>query len=301
MCHFSRYGGPSNEWLAVEATLPVPSPVSSYHSILERRDATNEQREAQASQAMKTLASNVEMHDYSIPTRDGDAIEARSYRSVVPHREQASSVYMHLHGGGFLFGTLNSEDATCARIASNTGVVVLNVNYRHTPEFTYPTAWNDAEDAFIWLHAHIEELGGDSQRIVVGGTSAGGQLSASLVLRKSLGLAAKNLPGIAGQVLMIPCLVHMDLYERHLARMKDASISSYLENENAPILPKSIIRMFLDLLKIQHLDIDDLMLDPGNASVDQVRGLPPTTFAVAGLDPLRDEGLLYAVTLIKTG
>lgn len=300
MCDFSRYGGPSNEWLAVEATLPVPPSVSGDDSILERRDATNERREAEASEAMKTLASKVELHDYSIPTRDGDAIEARSYRSVT-HREEASPVYMHLHGGGFLFGTLSSEDATCARIASNTGVVVLNVNYRHTPEFTYPTAWNDAEDAFVWLHAHIDELRGDSQRIVVGGISAGAQLSASLVLRKSLGLAANNLPGIAGQVLMIPCLVHMDLYERHLARMKDASISSYLENENAPILPKSTIRMFLDLLKVQHLDIDDLMLNPGNASVDQVRGLPPTTFAIAGLDPLRDEGLLYAETLIKAG
>ena len=91
-------------------------------------------------------------------------------------------IYMHFHGGGFLFGTLSSEDAICSRLAVNTHVVVINVNYRHTPEYTYPAAWNDAEDAFVWVCENIARLNGDPDKIVVGGISAGAWLAASLTV-----------------------------------------------------------------------------------------------------------------------
>ncbi|KAF6819026.1 alpha beta hydrolase fold-3 domain containing protein [Colletotrichum musicola] len=297
MCDFSEYGGASDEWLAVQAGLP-PAPTDL--PVEERKTTTNKVREDVSVEAMKTMADKVIVRDWTVPTRDGSTIEARSYRAKAAG-DGKLPVYLYFHGGGFLFGTIASEDAACARIAISTNVIVVNLNYRHTPEFTYPTAWNDVEDGFQWLHSNMHEIGGDAQKVVVGGVSAGGQLTASLTLAQHLGNFGQDLPRIAGQVLIIPCLAHADCYEPLLKKLKDPSVSSYRENENAPVLPRSMIDLFLGLLKFENTDVNDLRLNPANASPDQVRGLPPTTFGIAGLDPLRDEGLLYAKQLTEAG
>lgn len=298
MCDFSSYGGPSDEWLVVEASLPPPV---ANQTVSEMILNANQGREAIARKAMVALSPQVQTRDHSIQTRDGYPLEARSYRpsSVAP--SEILPVYMHFHGGGFVFGTLASEDAICARIAVSVCAVVVNVNYRHAPEFGYPTAWNDAQDAFVWLHGHLDEVNGDGQRVVLGGISAGARLVSSLVSEKHLGRAASGCPDVAGQVLMIPSLVHADCYEPQLKKMKDKSISSYVENENAPILPKSKIMFFEGLMKIEDPDDADKKLNPGNATPEDVKGLPPTVFGIACLDPLRDEGLLYAKMLTEVG
>ena len=300
MCDFSSYGGPSDEWLALEATLPPPP---TNISLDERKRATNALREQLAAETMKTLSPQVQMQDHSIPTRDGSSIEARSYHPLtgLPPTGGPLPVYMHLHGGGFLFGTLASEDATCARIAINTHIIVLNINYRHTPEHVYPTAWSDTEDAFEWLHDNISILGGDPLRVVVGGISAGAYLTASLTLEKHLGRVAAARPPIAGQLLMIPSVGHIDCHGPQLAKLKDASVSSWETCKDAPILSRAVCRLFMDLLRVEELDPSDTRMNPGNPSPEQVRGLPPSVFGVAGLDPLRDEGLLFAKMLTEAG
>ncbi|KAH6995903.1 Alpha/Beta hydrolase protein [Ilyonectria sp. MPI-CAGE-AT-0026] len=300
MSDFSAYGGPSDEWLAVQATLP-PQPATD-QPLSELKHVINKGRETMAAEAMKSLASQVHIKDFKIPTRDGSSIEARTYRPVSIHQAELLPVYIHLHGGGFLFGSLASEDAICARIACGAEVVVLNVDYRHTPEHIYPTAWNDTEDAFEWAHANMREFGGDGQKLVIGGISAGAQLAASLTLEQHLKTTSEgpgSLPVIAGQVLMIPCLTHDECYEPQLKRLTSPSVWSYKENEDAPILPVKVARYFIDLLQIKDPQVDDTRLNPGNATPAQVEGLPPTVFGMAGLDPLRDEGLLYAKLLTE--
>ncbi|KPM42366.1 hypothetical protein AK830_g4211 [Neonectria ditissima] len=301
MSDFSKYGGPSEEWLAVQATLPAPP---TNQQMLEGKRVVNEGREAISAKDMEVLASKIRTKDFQVPTRDGSFVEARRYRPITVSASQALPVYIHLHGGGYLYGTLSSEDAICSRIACGAGVVVLNINYRHTPEHVYPTAWNDVEDAFEWAHAHMKDLGGNGQEVVVGGISAGAQLAASLTLRQHLKQtrgAIESCPAIAGQVLMIPCLAHVACYKPQLERLKDASLSSYNENEHAPILPLKTARFFTELLKVENPQVNDTRLNPGNATSAQVKGLPSTVFGIAGLDPLRDEGLLYAELLTETG
>ncbi|KAF7551082.1 hypothetical protein G7046_g7814 [Stylonectria norvegica] len=297
MSDFSCYGGPSDEWLAVEKTLPAPSNLDQ--PLAERKRLVNEGREAVAAKDMRDLGPQVLMQTYKIPTRDGGSIEARSYRSKSVNSTSALPIYIHLHGGGYLFGTLASEDAICARIALGAEVVVFNINYRHTPEYAYPTAWDDVEDAFEWVHASIDEIGGDGQRLVIGGISAGAHIAASLVLKKHLD-KNNSLPRIVGQVLMIPCVANLYCYGPQLKKLKD-SVSSYRENEHAPTLPLTTAKMFTDLLKVKDPKDTDTMLNPGNATPSQVEGLPPTTFGIAGLDPLRDEGLLFAKMLAEAG
>ncbi|KAK3311947.1 Alpha/Beta hydrolase protein [Apodospora peruviana] len=302
MADFSRFNtGPSAEWRAVEAALP---PFPTFSSIQERKDFLNAGREtaAKADMAANDFESKIQMKDYSIPTRDGSSIEARTYRPLSCSSDSKLPVYIHLHGGGFVFGTLSSEDATCSRIAITSQVIVLNVNYRHTPEHTYPTALHDTEDAFAWLHDHIDEVGGIADQIVVGGISAGAWLTAWLVLGQHLQVIEKGLPKIAGQVLQIPCLVHHECYAPQRNKLKDPETSSYVVNKDAPILPVAMVKLFTDLLKVRSdLNENDLRLNPGNAKPEQVRGLPPSVFGIAGMDPLRDEGLLYGKMLSEQG
>lgn len=175
---FSQYGEASEEWRRLEATLPVPPELSAHD--LQR--STNETRVNTAREEMKQLSHQVVMQDWHIPTRDGSHVEARTYRSSAVSATEPLPIYIHFHGGGFFFGTLASEDATCSRIALSTHTAVLNVNYRHTPDYNYPTAWHDSEDALAWVADHAGDFAGDPSRIVVGGVSAGAYLTAALML-----------------------------------------------------------------------------------------------------------------------
>lgn len=295
---FSQYGGPSEEWLALEKTLPALKFDTSVDPVA-LKTAVNSEREERAAEAMEFFAPQIHTKDYLIPTRDGSKIEARTYQSVEKEGSDRLPVYLYFHGGGFIFGSLNSEDPTCAQTAINTGCIVLNVNYRHTPEHTFPTAWHDAQDAFVWLHKNIQEIGGDPSKVIVGGVSAGGTLTASLMLEQHLGKsdAIKGLPTPAGQVLIIPCLASPYTYEQGPG--KKLKVSSYVENANAPILSVDVSNFFSGLLKTGTPDLKDTKLNVVNATTDEVKGMPPTVFGIAGFDPLRDEALLYAKTLTE--
>lgn len=179
MADFSEYGIPSKEWAAIASTLPA---FSKDQSLEDLKANTNQGREDVARRELGPLASQVTIRDYSITTRDDYALEARSYQATSAPFDKPLPIYIHFHGGGFCFGTLSSEDAICSRLAINTNVVVLNVNYRHTPEYSHPTAWDDSEDALDWVQINADKLNGERERIIIGGVSAGAWLSASLSL-----------------------------------------------------------------------------------------------------------------------
>jgi acetyl esterase/lipase len=297
MADFSSFGGASSEWLAVQAGLATPAPGQTLKDL---KKATNDGREAVSAQEMLSLAPLVDLQDLSLQASDGYTLEARLYHLTSKPLDASTPLVVHLHGGGHLFGTLSSEDAACARIVVATGVCVFNLNYRHTPEFTYPTPWLDVETALRWLHSEAP-FPFDASKVILEGISAGAWMTASHVLAQRLRTRLADCPPIAGQILMIPCLAHYDCFGPQLARLASPNKSSKEENKNAPILPIARIAQFLDLLKVQDLREDDLFLNPGNATVDQVRNLPPTVIGVAGLDPLRDEALLYGRLLEEAG
>ncbi|CAI7633321.1 unnamed protein product [Penicillium glandicola] len=308
MADFTEYGVPSAEWVALEPTLPA---APKNLSVEELKALLNKGREESAAQDMSDgLSAEVQLQDYTIIARDGYPLEARSYRPASVPISERLPVYLHLHGGGFLFGTLSSEDGICSRIVTSrvqkgTPVVVLNINYRHSPEYTYPTAWDDVEDAFVWLHENITKIGGISEQVVMGGISAGAWLTASLALAQLRGedkrLAA--CPKIAGQVLMIPPLVQWDHYAPRLELLKSPDLSSYVQCATAPILPVTRIKLFTELLGLAETKnaVGDRRMSPGNATAEEVKDLPPTTFGIAGNDPLRDEGLFYGQHLAANG
>ncbi|MBI1257900.1 MAG: alpha/beta fold hydrolase [Chloroflexi bacterium] len=96
--------------------------------------------------------------------------------------QEALPVLLWLHGGGYIMGSANAEDTMVKSIISAIGCAVVAVDYRLAPETPYPGSLEDCYAALKWLSTHASELGIDPKRIAVGGSSAGGGLSAALAL-----------------------------------------------------------------------------------------------------------------------
>jgi acetyl esterase len=112
-----------------------------------------------------------------IPGRDGNEIPLRI---IAP--DQPRGVYLHIHGGGWVLGSADGQDPMLERIADNTGLVAVSVEYRLAPENPYPAGPDDCEFAAAWLVQNAKvEFGSDV--LTIGGESAGGHLSAVTVLR----------------------------------------------------------------------------------------------------------------------
>lgn len=137
---------------------------------------------------------NVKWEDFECPTTGKNSIPLRIYRSMsgTGKPEQPQPIYLWFHGGGFLFGTLATEDAFCARVAAVTQMIVVNVCYRHTPEWKWPAQAEDAYAAVAWVFDHLDMLGADHRKVIVSGVSAGSLLAVSSVIRYKRDQARPN-------------------------------------------------------------------------------------------------------------
>ncbi len=193
-------------------------------------------------------------------------------------------VTMYFHGGGFAVGDLDTHDGTAREHAVAAGSLVVSVDYRLAPEHPYPAAVDDVWAATQWVAANAERFGADPSRLAVAGDSAGGTLSAVVAQ-----LARDNGgPPIAFQLLWYP------------STMWDTSLPSFTENADAPVLDNAAITAFTHWYA-GHLDLSNppAGLAPGRAP--DLSGLPPAYIAVAGHDPLRDDGARYAELLAAAG
>jgi len=113
----------------------------------------------------------------TIKGRDGNDI---ALRVIAP--ETVRGVYLHIHGGGWVLGASDQQDPMLERLADNTGLAVVSVEYRLAPEHPYPAGPDDCEAAAAWLVQNAKaEFGTDV--LTIGGESAGGHLSALTILR----------------------------------------------------------------------------------------------------------------------
>lgn len=221
----------------------------------------------------------VDARDRRIPGPAGD-IGIRVYRPETA--EAAPPVVVFFHGGGFALGDLDTHDGECRRHAAAAEAVVVSVDYRLAPEDPYPAAVEDAWAAVRWVAAHGADLGADTGRLAVAGDSAGGNLAAVVAQRAR----DHGGPPIAFQLLWYP------------VTMWDLSLPSVSENAEAPILDRAAItglsRWYAD-------DLTDPSPDMAPGRATDLRGLPPAYIAVAGHDPLRDDGIRYAELLTAAG
>ncbi|WP_185751268.1 alpha/beta hydrolase fold domain-containing protein [Arthrobacter sp. 31Y] len=94
-----------------------------------------------------------------------------------PH-DASDATVVYFHGGGWIIGDLDSHEGNASRIAARTGAHVVQVDYRLAPENPHPAGVEDAIAAVEWVAAHIDRFGGNPEKLVVAGDSAGGNLAA---------------------------------------------------------------------------------------------------------------------------
>ncbi len=121
------------------------------------------------------------------------------HESFLTNNEAPKNTLVYFHGGGFVVGDLESHDAHAIRIANEAGCVVVNVEYRLAPEHRFPAAFDDCYAATLWARDHIAQLGQFSERLAVGGDSAGGNLAAAVAVA-----CRDNGVGLAAQLLLYP-------------------------------------------------------------------------------------------------
>jgi acetyl esterase len=217
--------------------------------------------------------------DASIPGTGGD-IPVRIYRPV--DTASALPVVAYAHGGGFVFCDLDSHDGLCRNLANRIGAVVVSVDYRLAPESPWPAGAQDLYTAAEWVADNAGGLGVDPGRMVVGGDSAGGNLAAvtALMARDRGG------PALAAQLLLYPVIA------------ADFDTESYRLFGEGFYNPKPALQWYWDQYVPTAADRRHPYASPLAADL---HGLPPAVVAIAGHDPLRDEGVAYADALEAAG
>lgn len=192
-----------------------------------------------------------------------DHIPCRRY---TPNSPTAKLLY--LHGGGYVLGGLESHDDICAELAEATNVEVTAVQYRLAPEYPFPAAFDDCWDV-------LNTIG----PCIVGGDSAGGNLSAALCL-KSRDVSG---PKIIAQILIYPGLDG------------DTTKGSYITHAHAPGLTTA------DTIFYRTTYAGSSHKYAGPLHETNFTNLPPAFIVAAGFDPLHDDATEYAAKLIAAG
>lgn len=208
---------------------------------------------------------------------DSHSIPIRLYSTEVPNN---LPILVYFHGGGWVVGDLDTHDYVCRQIAEAANVLVISVDYRRAPEYAFPIPLEDAYAAFEWIVKNAVSLGGNPQRVAIGGDSAGGNLSAALALK------ARNESGpeIQYQVLIYPV---MDLSK--------LTTTSYKNFKDGFFLTKKSMEEYIQQYTPSEADRFSEYASPLLAK--DLSNLPPAIIITAGFDPLRDEGEAYGKKL----
>ena len=193
-------------------------------------------------------------------------------------------VLLSFHGSAFVMGNLDMEDMFLMHIASQTPCVIVSVDYRLAPEHPFPEGVEDCYAALLWTVGAAKELGIDRTRIAVGGSSAGGALAAAV----SQMARDRKGPELVLQLLTYPVLDNK------------LTTPSMMEFNSIP--------PFFDRYGAQWMWKYYLGENPGEVSpyavpmrAKNLKDLPPAYIVTAEYDPLRDEGILYALRMMQAG
>ncbi|MFV0535046.1 MAG: alpha/beta hydrolase [Cumulibacter sp.] len=231
------------------------------------------------------LFPDVNVSEKNIPGVAGDP-DVRILHYEPKTRTTPTAALVWIHGGGYVIGTADSDEMLCRRIATETGAVVVSVDYRLAPETVAPGLVHDCYAALAWVHQNADELGVDPAQVAVGGASAGGGLAATL----SILARDKGEYPVAFQFLIYPML-------------DDRTSSSVPAHAYAGeyIWTPSDNRFGWASILGHEPGGDGVSAHTAAARVESVEGLPPAFIAVGALDLFLEEDLAYATRLIRAG
>ncbi|NJS36967.1 MAG: alpha/beta hydrolase, partial [Brachymonas sp.] len=197
---------------------------------------------------------------------------------------QKLPVLLYFHGGGFMIGSMETHDILCRELARLSGAAVISVDYRLAPEHAFPAAFDDAFAALKWLKANGATLGLDTQRIAIGGDSAGGTMAASLA----------HLARDAGIELALQLLI----YPGTCGGLDTERFASYQKYGHGHVLEVEHIHYFFNST-LRNEYAGNPLFSPLNWP--DFEDLAPCWMALAECDPLCDEGIAYADQLRVAG
>lgn len=211
------------------------------------------------------------------------SVSMRVYTPTVAPPASGRPALLDIHGGGFCVGSMDMEHGFATQVARELNAVVVAVEYRLAPEHPFPAALDDCYAALRWMHDKAVALGIDTGRIGVGGQSAGGGLTAATVLFAR----DRGGPAVCFQFLGIPELDH---------RLETSSMKSFVDTPmwNRPNAEWSWR---------YYLGPNTATVSPyaSPAIATDLRGLPPAYVTTMEFDPLRDEGIMYAIRMMEAG
>ncbi|MCW5317064.1 alpha/beta hydrolase fold domain-containing protein [Nostoc sp. KVJ3] len=194
-------------------------------------------------------------------------------------------VFIFIHGGGWVLGDYPTHKRMVRDLVVLSGFAAVFVNYTRTPDAQYPQAVNEIYAATKWVAEHGEEINVDGKNLAVVGNSVGGNMTAVTTLMAK----AKGGPHIKLQILMWPIV--------------DASFEtdSYQQFGEKRFLTTSLMKWMYDLYTTDLEKRKEIYASPLQATVEQLKGLPPALIQVAESDILRDGGEAYGRKLDEAG
>lgn len=232
-----------------------------------------------ASQTGGTAEPVAKIEDRQIPGPEGP-LRIRIY---TPQGMGPFPVLVYFHGGGWVFGNLESHDAICRALTNAANCITVAIDYHLAPEYKFPVPAEDCYAATQWVASNTASFNGDETRIAVGGDSAGGNLAAAV----SQMARDRGGPTLVYQLLVYPITDYMP------------DVPSYRENGEGYYLTRADMAWFWNHYLGNEAEGKNPYASPLQAT--SLNGLPSAMIITAEYDPLRDEGELYANRLQEAG
>ncbi len=203
-------------------------------------------------------------------------IRLRVYR---PKEKQNLPILLYFHGGAFIYGTPEQYDFIFFRLALDIEAVIVSVDYRLAPEHPFPAALEDGYDALLWISEFAEQIQGNKNNIIIGGSSAGATIAASLAhyARDQKEVYIRH------QYLLYPPTDHL----MKTLSMKKLAHAPMQTRKAAEWMWKHYLQQKMDQLPQYAVPMQE----------KNFKNLPETTIIICELDPLKDEGKEYAEKL----
>ncbi|HAT1548244.1 esterase [Corynebacterium sp. HMSC06C06] len=203
-------------------------------------------------------------------------------------RDAPTPAILFIHGGGWLMGNLDTHHSAVRRLAVESGLPAVAVDYRLAPEHLYPAAIDDCRAALRWLSDAAAPHGLHVTNVAIAGDSAGGQLTAILANEFS---GDDSVAPISSQVLIYPIT--------DISDQRTESGASYQRvTEGFPMVAETM-RWFIRTYLPEGQDKTVADLSPLLHELPE--NLPPAYVITVDNDPLADEGGEYALKLAKAG
>lgn len=226
----------------------------------------------------------VRVEDVSVPGPSGDPdVTMRIYRPAVAPTPVPALFWMH--GGGMMIGSMDMDDALLVGVVEQFGFAIVSVEYRLAPEHPHPAPIEDCYAGLVWIQAHAPEYGIDSERIAVGGPSAGGGLAAGTAL-----LARdRGGPRLVFQLLLEPMLDD-----------RSATYSS-TQYDGTTVWDRADNAHGWRSLLGNQAGGEGVSPYAAPARAEELAGLPPALVDVGEVETFRDECIDYARRLLDAG